>query len=1230
MSGPRLAVTAGLVSLTVAAASLTPPGAEALTAPRLAADPAAPAAATPVGGRSTSVTLVTGDVVTLTGAGSAPDAVRIDRAPGSTGGVQTYTVGKDLHVVPDAALPYLAQDRLDDDLFNVTALVEQGYDDASVSKIPLIVQYSAATRATAAAPRHATRGPVLQSIHGAALGVAKREATDFWADLTRPAAARFAGGVREVHLDGRVRASLAESVSQIGAPQAWDAGYDGTGVTVAVLDTGVDQAHPDLAEQVSETRSFVPGEDMTDVVGHGTHVASTVAGTGAASGGRERGVAPGADLAIGKVLDNGGFGAASGVIEGMEWGASVADVVSMSLGSVEPSDGTDPMALAVDSLSDSTDAVFVVAAGNYGRVGGIGSPGAAQSALTVGAVDGADERAYFQDMGPRLGDAVVKPEIVAPGVDVLAARSSASPGEGSYIEMSGTSMATPHVAGAAAIIAQEHPGWTGEQIRDLLVSTAKPLPGQTAYQVGGGRLDVPSAVLADIAATATVELGYHAWPADDDVPVERTITYTNTGDASAVLQLTTSVTDDSMAPAPDGLVTLSASRVTVPAGGAATVTVTGTPQAGAAGTTYSGTVVASVGDEQVAQTAVGMVREPERYDVSIAALDRSGKPTGGSVTLYRYGDPSVTTLEIDPVTGRAPEQRLAPGVYNVTSWLPVGAGSGVALVGDPHVVVGADRRIVLDARKAKEISVRTPRPSIEGVRRPGYVHDSGIGGDYASFVNQYDVPPAVDHVYATPTGPVAGDRYEFEMRWRRTAPLLSMSSGGRAIHAQNMPSARRWDGAATLSAVAAGTGGAGSYDGRDVRGKAVLVRRSADVAADAQAEAAARAGARLVVVVNDRPGRFVAYAGGTDLPIVSVTQAEGQPLLRRLWQGAKVALTVRGTEQAPYVYDLVRSFDGAIPANLAWAPAPRDLATITNRFVGAKGRLAFESRADCRDWHWPPCLQYVEPVHLGTTRVDYVSTQAGTEWYEDVRDVRGWEMRGGERGYRAGQKRTNEWFDPVVRPRTGPGFWQPRRAGNFFAVNVPFASTGHDGVTGALEDSSTVESRLYAGGTLVDSSPMQAVQTEVPATDGWQTYRFEMDTARPAGWGLGSRTATAWDFRAQTTDVEANLPLLQVDYDLRDDLAGRLAGGRTQQVGLAVLHPPHVAGAGTVTRAGLEVSFDDGATWRRVTLDGTKGGSWSGAVWVPSRARYLSLRATASDDAGNRVTQRVVRAARVS
>lgn len=196
------------------------------------------------------------------------------------------------------------------------------------------------------------------------------------------------------------------SNAQIGTPAAWEAGLTGKGVKVDVLDTGVDLTHPDLTDRVTETKSFVDGQEVADRHGHGTHVSSTVGGSGAASDGKEKGVAPGATLAVGKVLNDQGSGFDSQIIAGMEWAAKDvhAKIISMSLGSSQGSDGTDPMAQAVNTLSKDTDALFVIAAGNAGCPGSIGSPGAADSALTIGAVDSADRRAAFSGQGPRLGD----------------------------------------------------------------------------------------------------------------------------------------------------------------------------------------------------------------------------------------------------------------------------------------------------------------------------------------------------------------------------------------------------------------------------------------------------------------------------------------------------------------------------------------------------------------------------------------------------------------------------------------------------------------------------------------------------------------------------------------------------------------------------------------------------------------------------------------------------------
>ncbi|MFM9442669.1 S8 family peptidase [Streptomyces acidiscabies] len=284
-------------------------------------------------------------------------------------------------------------------------------------------------------------------------------------------------GVEKIWLDGKAEAALDRSTSQIGAPRAWAVGYDGKGVKVAVLDTGVDGTHPDLRGRVDAAKNFSEAADTVDRVGHGTHVAATVAGSGAHSGGKYKGVAPGARLISAKVLDDTGFGADSGIIAGAQWAvAQGAKVINLSLGSPD-SPGDNPLEQAVNELSASSGALFVIAAGT------VGSPGSAAAALTVGAVDRTDAMADFSSRGP-TADGALKPDLTAPGVGIVAAKAAegteGDPAADGYVSMSGTSMATPHVAGAAAILAQRHPDWTGERIKAALTASAEPTPGLSA------------------------------------------------------------------------------------------------------------------------------------------------------------------------------------------------------------------------------------------------------------------------------------------------------------------------------------------------------------------------------------------------------------------------------------------------------------------------------------------------------------------------------------------------------------------------------------------------------------------------------------------------------------------------------------------------------------------------------------------------------------------------------
>lgn len=156
-----------------------------------------------------------------------------------------------------------------------------------------------------------------------------------------------------VWLDGQVYAVLDRSTAQIGAPTVWQVGARGEGGKVAVLDTGA--IHLDLAGRVSQAVDFSGSGSTNDTFGHGTHVAPIVGGSGAASGGSRKSVAPGAELLVGKLLGDDGNGSESAVIASMEWAAGQgAKVVSMSLSSNSPSDGQDAMSQAVDQLSGAT------------------------------------------------------------------------------------------------------------------------------------------------------------------------------------------------------------------------------------------------------------------------------------------------------------------------------------------------------------------------------------------------------------------------------------------------------------------------------------------------------------------------------------------------------------------------------------------------------------------------------------------------------------------------------------------------------------------------------------------------------------------------------------------------------------------------------------------------------------------------------------------------------------
>ncbi len=297
--------------------------------------------------------------------------------------MQTVEVDGDLHVLPQSAMPYLAAGVVDRDLFNVTQLIEYGYDDASVDATPIIVEFADGPTTFSAPLPGVEVGAPLESVGGAAATADHATAASTWNALTAASGActfstevSLGGGIEAIHLDGKVQATLDSSVPWIGAAR----GLGGRihrrrrhrrGARHRLRRHPPRPRRPGARRGVDELRARRGGV-ACDPNGHGTHVASTIAGTGAASGGTHRGVADGADLLVGKVLGADGSGQDSWIIEAMEWAGEHADIVSMSLGSSQPSDGHDVMSEALNTIAEETGALFVVAAGNDGAPEAIG------------------------------------------------------------------------------------------------------------------------------------------------------------------------------------------------------------------------------------------------------------------------------------------------------------------------------------------------------------------------------------------------------------------------------------------------------------------------------------------------------------------------------------------------------------------------------------------------------------------------------------------------------------------------------------------------------------------------------------------------------------------------------------------------------------------------------------------------------------------------------------------
>lgn len=309
----------------------------------------------------------------------------------------------------------------------------------------------------------------------------------------------------------------------------------GKGVKVGLIDTGVDYLHEALGGgfgpgfKVAGGYDFVNNKpDPLDDNGHGTHVAGIIAGNSASL----KSIAPGVRLFAYKVLDASGNGNTSTVIAAIEQAMQDSvDIINLSLGTSD-GDPDDILSQAVDRAVEA-GIVVVVAAGNDGDYGTISSPGAAREALTVGAIDSQNSIAAFSSKGPSNKIYGIKPDVVAPGVDILSAKMN-----GGYITMSGTSMAAPYVTAVAANVRQLHPEWSAPEIRDATIAMTADLR-LPIFSQGKGKIDTSRiGSLESFATPATISFGFdnastEEWTQTDSVaftnvsPSSKTYTFKN-------------------------------------------------------------------------------------------------------------------------------------------------------------------------------------------------------------------------------------------------------------------------------------------------------------------------------------------------------------------------------------------------------------------------------------------------------------------------------------------------------------------------------------------------------------------------------------------------------------------------------------------------------------------------------------------------------------------------------
>jgi hypothetical protein len=957
-----------------------------------------------------------------------------------------------------------------------------------------------------------------------------------------------------------------------------------------------------------------------------------------------------------------------------------------------------PEILAAIRYAHSRGAVIVAAAGNTGKksLRRVAYPARASEVIAVGATTRNGCRSEYSSFGSDL-------DVVAPGGGVDA--NPATPAEeavcrpetsGDWIYQQtftgnsvrvfglprgyeGTSMASPHVAGAAAILAQQHPDWTAEQLKDVLVSTANSNPGEGVTAQGGGMLDLARATTTPVVATGTLNLGAIEPPY---AATSGTVTFRNLSAepvrADLALNLRKGLAATEAYTPPDGAVTIEPSTVDIPAGGTTTVQVTVDIEAFDI-SPYFGWLEARSGDSVLARSTVGWSKEVQRHRLSLKGVDRLGVPanTADCSLVHILNLDTGERIEGWWVDGRAytaryggPDPLLPEGRYGVlanvctyTLEAPYFLLSDT-IGGAAELVLDRDREIVIDARTAQKLEYRTDLPAeprghhdhvVWAVRQVTVEHEDGAISHpvirvTSSAQEQYVVPEK--------SKPTIGTFY-IHFSSYLVAPALTMRASGNqvpALHAWYPNEVTGENGCGNLvlchppfnpaknyQLVYAGDGSPAELAAARVQGKLVLVNEvwgesgtwlpggpNVDqVAADAVA-----AGAAGVLIAATYPGSHVRrQVNPTTVPVATLPVDEGRKLAEALRRGP-VSVRADGQPVTPYAYDLKYQFDHLrLPDSRV---RNRSLETVDARYhsdvpgsVGVAGTnngtqkyafayntTKFATPHTRTEYHTPSTPSGIDPLHRYRFAV-----AGGVTVYEDT-----------PRKHVGGARVTEDYGSvPVAQ---GP-IKYPAMTATVDEIGRtllwPWGNELYRAPGGQVFGwpNTRDSARVSRDGQVLCDWPDRPTGYSCAAPMGAGKYRYETDVEQNVR-AFMTAVHTAWDFTAEFSgpvDSTETVPMVDLRYDVGVDLTNAVTGGKRYTATFVPGYQPGYTGPGGPFRVELWVSHDDGATWRSAGVERTDSGEGAQfGLTAPRNAEFVAIRVKATDAAGNSIDQTITRA----